>query len=249
MSPSASQNVKWHLKRHLPSVIYDFLATRHRAWKMKRQTSAWRTEQISIALQSGQPHLTSSELDCFYSELKRCKTYLEYGSGGSTLAAVEIVPNVVSVENDRAFYRAVTSKARSLSKGHYIPVFVYTGRTSAWGAPTVRRPTPLNRWLWLRYASAPWMVLERKRLLPDLILIDGRFRVACALESLLRLPSGSACRILLDDFEQYNGAYFPIFEFVEAVERHGRAVIFRPAADFDRVRCRAVLEYSYADFR
>jgi hypothetical protein len=211
--------------------------------------SAWRTEQITIALETSEPHLTPLELECFYAQLIGCKTYLEYGSGGSTLAALRVVPNVVSVENDRAFYRAVSSKARSLSKGQYFPIFVNTGRTSAWALPAVQRPTALRLYLWRRYAIAPWTVMTRNRLLPELIFVDGRFRVACALESMLRLPKSSDSRFMLDDFEQYDGAYFPIFEFAEDIQRHGRAVVFRRAANLDETRCRAVLSRHYADFR
>jgi hypothetical protein len=247
MRPSLSHTSKYILKQYLPSAAYHFL--QHRASQGARQISAWRTAQITIALQSGEPHLPSPARECFYAELKGCKTYLEYGSGGSTLAALRMVPCVVSVENDRAFYRAVTSQARSLSRGNYYPIFVNTGRTSAWGEPTAQRHTALRRWLWRKYAIAPWITIERNRLSPDLIFIDGRFRVACALESMLRLPSNSKCRILLDDYDQYGGAYFPIFEFVEKIENHGRAVIFRRTSDFDQARCRAVLTRYYTDFR
>jgi hypothetical protein len=249
MRPKLSYRAKYLLAHCLPSSTYGFLALQHGAWQRARQISAWRTAQIAIALQSGDPHLPSPERECFYAELKVCRTYLEYGSGGSTLAALRMVPCVVSVENDRAFHRAVTSKARSLSTGDYFPIFVNTGRTIEWGEPTVQRRTALRRWLWRRYAIAPWITIERNRLSPDLIFIDGRFRVACALESMLRLPSNSRCRILLDDVEQYNGAYLSIFEFAEEIEQHGRAVIFRRSSNFNQVRCRAVLTEYYTDFR
>jgi hypothetical protein len=241
--------LKHYLQHWLPSSSYRVFAQKHRAWQRRKEMSAWRTAQIAIALESGEPNLPSPERECFYAELKGCRTYLEYGSGGSTLAAVRTVPCVVSVENDRAFHGAVTRKARSLSAGKYFPIFVNTGRTSEWGEPIVQRRTAFRRWLWRRYAIAPWIAIERNGLSPDLILIDGRFRVACALESLLRLPSGSSCRILLDDFEQYDGAYFPIFDFTEKIERHGRAVILRRVPNFDQARCRAVIKKYYEDFR
>jgi hypothetical protein len=237
---------KRYLKNCLPPSVYDFLVLNRRAWQSAR---AWRTQQIAIALESEAPHLPAPERECLYSELKDCETYLEYGSGGSTLAALTMVPIVVSVENDRAFYQAVVNKARLIATGQYFPIFVNTGRTSAWGEPVVQRRTALRKWLWRRYPIAPWIVIDRNRLSPDLILVDGRFRVACTLESLLRLPPKSSCRFFFDDFEQYDGAYFAIREFVEDIGRHGRAVIFRRAADFDPVRCRRVLDRYYADFR
>jgi hypothetical protein len=249
MTPSAFHMVKRHLRRHLPSATYDFLARRRRAWQMAAQISAWRTEQIATFLQYGEPQLEAPDLEWFYTALRGCKTYLEYGSGGSTLAALRMVPNVVSVENDRRFYRAVTSKARLLPSGQYFPIFVYTGPTSAWGFPKVRLPTALRTSLGRRYARAPWISIDRNKLSPEVIFLDGRFRVACALESLLQLPDGSNCRLFLHDFEKHHGAYFPIFEFAEQIQQHGEAVIFRRATNFDQARCRAVLARYYGDFR
>jgi hypothetical protein len=249
MTPSASHMVKRYLRRHLPSATYDFLARTRQAWQMAAQISAWRTEQIATFLQYGEPQLEAPDLEYFHVALRGCKTYLEYGSGGSTLAALRMVPNVVSVENDRGFYRAVTSKARSLPSGQYFPIFVYTGPTSAWGFPKVWLPTALRTSLGRRYARAPWISIDRNKLSPDIILLDGRFRVACALESLLRLPDGSNCRLFLHDFEKHHGAYFPIFEFAEQIQQFGEGVIFRRAANFDQARCRAVLARYYGDFR
>jgi hypothetical protein len=249
MRSLASLRVKSYLKDHLPSPTYEFLKSTHRAWQERKQKSVWRSEQIATALQSGEPHLDLPERERFYAELKPCTTYLEYGSGGSTLAALSTVPNVISVENDRAFYRAVTREARSLGRAQYFPIFVDTGRTSEWGLPTAQRLTPLRIQRWRRYVKAPWIVIERNNLFPQFIFVDGRFRVACALESLLRLPGTSDCHILLDDFQQYEGAYFPIFEFVDDMERLGRAVIFRRARNLDEARCRVVLERYYGDFR
>lgn len=249
MTSSAARRLQYYLKGYLPSAVYGFLAQEYRARHFARQTSSWRSEQITIALQTGEPHLPSQEIEFFYAALKGCTTYLEYGSGGSTLTALRVVPNVISVENDRAFFRAVTHKGKSLAKGLYLPVFVHTGRTGDWGLPAVRRPTALRLWRWRRYAIKPWALIKRHKLLPDFVLVDGRFRVACALECLLRLPKNSHCRIMLDDFEQYDGAYLPVLEFAEGVERHGRAVIFRRPANLDEAHCREVLAYHYADCR
>jgi hypothetical protein len=246
---SLPHQAKYYLQRYLPTSTYDFIVRKRRGWQSARQRAAWKAQQIAIVLQCGSPHLSSPERECFYAELESCETYLEYGSGGSTLLALTMVPVVISVENDRAFYRAVVNKGRLLAKGQYLPVFVNIGRTSLWGEPVLQRQTALRKWLWRRYAIAPWRVINRKRLCPDLIFIDGRFRVACALESLLRLPPESACRIFFDDFEQYNGAYYHILEFVEDVGRCGRAIIFRRAANFDQVRCKQVLSEYYEDYR
>jgi hypothetical protein len=157
MHLSLPHEAKHYLKRYLPPSSYNFLVLKRREWQNVKQNAAWRAEQIAIALQSEAPHLPSPESKCFYAELARCETYLEYGSGGSTLAALRTVPTVVSVENDRAFHWAVVKKARSLAKGQFFPIFVNTGRTGAWGEPLLQRRTALRKW-YLSMAGLGWLV-------------------------------------------------------------------------------------------
>jgi hypothetical protein len=57
------------------------------------------------------------------------------------------------------------------------------GRTGEWGKPLDRA----NVDNWPNYFLTPWQRLLSRNELPDLIYIDGRFRVACALHSLLML--------------------------------------------------------------
>ena len=122
-----------------------------RAWQTTRQRSAWRAQQITGVLQSEAPDFPFLERECFSATLANCKTYIEYGSGGSTLAAVRKVPIVLSVENDRAFYRAVAHKARLLAMGQYFPIFVNTGWTKEWGVPVFQGQNALRSRLWRRY--------------------------------------------------------------------------------------------------
>jgi hypothetical protein len=210
---------------------------------MRRATGTTRHELVS------QPHLAPLDYSAFTHGLAAAHVYLEYGAGGSTLAAIAQVPVVVSVENDRAFLRAVARKVKSPPGNRHHLVFVNTGRTVEWGQPKVQTPTPFRLRRWRRYPAAPWILMAQLELTPDFILIDGRFRVACTLESLLRLTATSTCTFLFDDFDQYGGAYAPILEFVEDVRRHDRAITFRRAASLDAARCRTVLAQHYADFR
>jgi len=208
----------------------------------------WRAEQVKLLTACDDDHLPDVELEYFKTELSNCSILLEYGSGASTLVAIRRVPVVVSVENDPAFFLAVRSRA-NLAIGQFYPVFVNTGQIGRWGEPLSRKRTRFRLWQWRRYVVAPWRLIEKMRLSPDLVFVDGRFRVACTLESLLRLPANSQCRFLFDDFEQFGDAYFPILDFVQDVERHGRAISFRRASNLDEEGCRAVLAKHYADFR
>jgi hypothetical protein len=82
---------------------------------------------------------------------------------------------------------------------------------------------------------------------PDLILIDGRMRVSCALESLLNLPEGSDCVLYLDDYES-RPHYKAIEPFLRDAERIGRSLRFRKGS-FDEIAGRKVLDMHYSDWR
>ena len=125
-----------------------------------------------------------------YSDLLgKSNIYLEYGAGASTLHAVKIGKRVVAVESDENFIRAIEAKCSSLSAtltdGLVDLVHANIGRTGPWGKPmlpSIRRPAA-----WRRYPLAPWKVLGRD-FRADFILVDGRFRVACALAVALQQP-------------------------------------------------------------
>jgi len=180
-------------------------------------------------------------------ELQHTTVYLEYGAGGSTVAAAGHVDTIVTVENDRKFLDSVTAKMGSRAR-HFVPIHVDTGWTRQLGHPVVRRPTPARVAKWKEYPVAPWRYLERAGLQPDLILVDGRFRVACVLESLLRLGDGARTRILLDDYAG-RSAYSVIERFVDDLELFDRLAAFSRSLAFDAEECRRVLESSYADYR
>lgn len=189
------------------------------------------------------------EKAAFLAYLDKSQIYLEYGSGGSTLAALKRAAVVISVENDRAFFQALKRGAKHCAPQRksslFHQLFVDTGKTEIWGLPVQEKTA--HRWN--RYPQTPWWLIERSQLFPDLILIDGRFRVACALESLLRLPQGSRCLLFLDDFGQYEGAYQPVLDFADDVQIHGRAISFRRPLNLDTDQCRRALDQYYRDYR
>jgi hypothetical protein len=79
----------------------------------------------------------------------------------------------------------------------------------------------------------------------DLVLVDGRFRVACALKVCLELPSST---VIVHDF--YNRVHYhgilPYFDVIESVET---LAVLKPKAIFDRQECATLLNKHYNDFR
>jgi hypothetical protein len=174
--------------------------------------------------------------------ISRTTVYLEYGSGGSTIEALQGAMHVYSVESDKLFLDLVARQAgTAVAKGSFHPVHVDHGWTTKWGRPlfTWRTAERLDRWG--KYTAAPWALIEQAGLVPDFIFVDGRFRVASVLESLLRLPQGADCLFMLDDFRQRSNAYSAVLRFATDVERCGRALVFRRRPDFNACECAKIL--------
>jgi hypothetical protein len=181
---------------------------------------------------TGTSHLLPDSAVSFIKN-SRIDTYLEYGAGESTKLALQIAHVVLSVENDREFLAGINNPGSAV----FHPIYVNTGSTVQWGHPRFNRPTRRRVNRWKKYPQAPWDIMGHLGLVPDFILVDGRFRVACVLESLLRLPTKSGCQFLVDDFFDREESYSPMLEFVCDVQSHDRAVSFKPASDFSRDRC------------
>jgi hypothetical protein len=77
------------------------------------------------------------------------------------------------------------------------------------------------------------------------ILVDGRMRVACALESLLHVTRDT--RMIVDD---YVGREYEVIEdFADLVATHGIMAEFRKKKDFDPALCHERLQRYYAVLR
>ncbi|TKW65546.1 MAG: glycosyltransferase family 2 protein [Paracoccus denitrificans] len=119
---------------------------------------------------------------------------LEYGSGGSTLlAAQQEHALVMSVESDAAW----ADNMRAVLQRDYpdAPVRIHTadiGPTKKWGRPA-------NEQSWRKFPNYPMQVWDMDWFRhPDLILIDGRFRVGCFLNALFRIER--PVTVLFDDY-------------------------------------------------
>ena len=181
-------------------------------------------------------------------ELTPGSVYLEYGCGGSTLFALERASLVVSVENHKPWYEAVRRDKRC-QRQPLACFYVNTGLTSKWGYPVHQSKASLRRLFWSRYTTRPWSFLRRHRIIPDVILVDGRFRVACVLRSILELPPAAMTLFILDDYISRKDAYNAIIPFIKDAEYLDRALLFRKATDFNTSILRTTLRRFETDPR
>lgn len=165
----------------------------------------------------GQPLLDDETGKWLAERLSSAKLYLEFGSGGSTVLANRLGVPSVTVESDR-FYAAAVRKALSSPEKARI-LTPRMGLTGEWGMPVrgKQRKGP-------RYVQAPFDQFEKS--FPDLIFVDGRYRVACVLESARRAARArQTATILLDDYE-YRPHYHVLEQHLGTPERVGRAAEF-----------------------
>lgn len=138
-----------------------------------------------------QPYFKPNDSVMFMKYLNNAKYYMEFGSGGSTFVAAntESVQKVYSVESDKFWHEKIRTKLINNDKVTYLYVDLLT-KANTWGYPT-SNCTDSQKTL---YSEQVKLVDDEL----DLILIDGRFRVACCLKSHEAINDDAI--ILFDDF-------------------------------------------------
>jgi len=168
------------------------------------------------------PHMPAAAIEFLEARLREVNCFLEYGAGGSTRLAASVgVPRIVSVETDREFAKAVTESVTQIhSESSLHMIWVDLGPTKEWGMPAT-----YNAYRdWPTYALRPWDFLRRHKLSPELILIDGRFRVASLFASLLEASPGTT--ILFDDYLLRPNSYGYVGKILTPTQTIGNAAVF-----------------------
>lgn len=194
------------------------------------------TQRISGYDVPRQPLFDSPESTAWFIErLNAAEVYLEYGSGGSTFLAATEKKRFFTRESDRFFLEAV--KKLIASNGLFDPerqsyFHADIGLTGPWGAPIVlSNPPPSRLDRFRRYSDVPEGCLPGGYV-PDLILVDGRFRAACALKLIRALHGEAGWTLIVDDYVGRN--YGIIEEFAELTRMVGRMAVFNDRHAIDR---------------
>ena len=156
--------------------------------------------------------------------------YLEYGAGGTTLLANRLGIRTLTIEGDR-FYASVVRKTLKPPTSVKI-VHVNIGFTREWSLPIFSTPTRFRVRRWRRYAGKPFKLLAKLGWFPDLVLVDGRFRRACVLETARHAAiRGSFVTIVVDDYFERDH-YHQVERWLGPPCQVGRAAVFhlKPAA-------------------
>lgn len=174
----------------------------------------------------GLPHMSFKENIYLYNILREKSTYLEYGSGMSTIFAMNYCNNVISVDNHPDWYGKVNgyiSELKQLPFYESVNVyheFIYTGNVGDWGMPMDEKGWKMYH----KYILAPWKIAFKYNINPDIILIDGRWRVASFLLSLYFAKEGVT--ILFHDYKN-RPHYHIVEEYIKPAEIIDTLAVFK----------------------
>jgi len=178
--------------------------------------------------------MSAAERERLSGELARARRYFELGMGGSSLMAVRAgIAQMVSVDSDAAWVDAVRAHPEIAPRcvdGSISLLHADIGPVADWGRPADR--SALRKWS--AYLSAGWQEWARRGTLPDLVFIDGRFRVACCLSVAVvctRLPVQDHPRILMHDVDDKRAYYRDALEFLEQEDAVDTLLVMRPRKD------------------
>ncbi len=196
-----------------------------------------------------EPYLDPEALLEFRQLLNQCNFYLEFGSGGSTALAALLGKPTFSVECDRFFAASVRTVIGAMAPVEIIDVSI--GITRDWGFPVFTRATPDRLLRWKRYSEAPFQKIEDRGVFPDFVLVDGRFRRACALQTARHAAAMNApVIIMIDDYLDGRDHYHSVEKFLGAPRKAGRAALFEIGAEGPKlVPGVADIKEAAADFR
>lgn len=158
--------------------------------------------------------------------LQASNCYLEYGCGGSTVYACNNakVKTVISVETDKTWADKVRHSLESTESALYIE-HCDIGELGEFGKPKNLDKVE-DYW---KYIVTPWEIAKQAHQVPDVVLIDGRFRVASFLYSLVCARVGTP--IFFDDYFE-RPQYFVAEAFCKLTERHGRMALFTTSHNY-----------------
>lgn len=159
------------------------------------------------------PELSENDMKMFYRYLDNSTIYFEYGSGGSTYQASlrQNIKKIYTVESDKTWIEQLKNLIKDDSKITYIFNEMGT-KPNTWGYPS----KSCNESNLISYSQCIFNLNLEEIKKIDLIMIDGRFRVACCLKFFNIINDN--CYIIFDDFI-IRKKYHIILNYYDIVEK------------------------------
>ena len=160
-----------------------------------------------------EPHLSKNDKNIFYKYLDNTNVYFEYGSGGSTYQASirKNIKTIYSVESTIGWQKKLNQIIKNTNI-NYIYNEMDT-KPDTWGQPG-KNATDIQK---INYSNQITKLSKEEQDSIDLVLIDGRFRVACCLKCYDIIKDN--CMIAFDDF-CIRQQYHIVLKYFDIIEKH-----------------------------
>ncbi len=188
-----------------------------------------RVKNIICALDKFSPYpifypfvMSQDEKDIFDDEIKESRHYLEFGLGGSSLRALQkSKAKIYTVESCPDWINRMRGyfiiKFFENKRIYIFPVDI--GPTGKWGYP--KSDKYQNKFE--KYSSSIFKLIDIRSI--DLALVDGRFRVACALKIILSCHENSNLRIIIHDF-WHREEYHVLLKYFDTIKKADTIGVF-----------------------
>jgi len=159
-----------------------------------------------------EPLFLKNDKIIFYKYLDNTNVYFEYGSGGSTYKASirKNIKTIYSVESDITWQKKLNQTIKNPNI-NYIYNEMDT-KPDTWGHPG-KNATNIQK---INYSNQITKLSKKEQDSIDLVLIDGRFRVACCLKCYDIIKDN--CLIAFDDFLN-RPQYHIVLEYFDIIEK------------------------------
>ncbi|WP_022852612.1 hypothetical protein [Thermodesulfatator atlanticus] len=161
--------------------------------------------------------------------IKASKHYLEFGLGGSTLRALAKSRSIIYTVESSMEWIEYMRKYRIVKKFENERLFIYyvnIGPTKEMGFPV----SDAYKNVFEKYSSNIFHFINPQKI--DLVLIDGRFRVACALKTILKCYGNENIKILIHDFWNRN-QYHIVLKYLEVLDKVEKLGLFSIKRNID----------------
>ena len=174
--------------------------------------------------------MTDNEQKVFNKHIKNSKYYLEFGSGGSTLRALQkSKAKIYSVESSLAWINHLSNYLiirKAKLKGRLFFHHVDIGETKRWGYPVSQD----SKILFPNYSNSVFNSLEANKI--DTVLVDGRFRLACVLSVILNMYSNDNTKIIIHDF-WHREKYHRVLKYLIEIDKVDTLGVFKIKRNVD----------------
>lgn len=174
------------------------------------------------------PVMTDAEMNLFKTYLANCHVYFEYGCGGSTCLASTYwnIEQMYTVDSTHDWVSKVKEEPSVQQKISCKQIEFYVididANPNYWGFPK----SEAKKENWPLYSTVMTRICPMKQ--PNVILVDGRFRVACTIQSVLSC-TGSPF-ICIHDYT-HRPYYHVVETFLDKVDQVDTLVILQKPND------------------